>query len=236
MPVAIVTGASRGLGRQIALTLGKKGYMVCVNYNLSERQAFEVVREIGDNAVTIRTDVSDLRQVEKMIEAVHKKWGRIDAVINNAGITRDGLILKIKHEHLQDVISFNLKSCFNTIRAVSPIMIAAGEGHIVNISSISGLKGRAGQTAYSASKAAILGLTYTAAKEFGQYNIRVNAILPGYMPTDMGIAAMGAMERAMAESILGRLSDTLEVSEFIAYLLTTKGVTGQVFCMDSRIG
>lgn len=233
MPVAVVTGGSRGLGREIAIALGKSGYNVAVNYLYSKEKADEVISKIGRNAVAIKADVSDTKQVEAMAEIISKKWGGVYALINNAGAAKDNLLIKYEESDWDEVIKTNLKGCFNTVRAFVPLM--AGRGHIINISSYSGLRGKAGQTAYSASKAALIGLTYSLAKELGAHNIKVNCVLPGYMPTDMGRNAAKAMEDARKESILKSLSDPQKVAEFIYYLLTTEHITGQVFTLDSRI-
>ncbi len=231
----MITGASRGLGKEIALTLGRGGYNIAVNYLTSENGAKKVAYEIGENAIIVKTDVGDIKQVEKMADTVYKKWGKVDVLINNAGITKDSLMIKTKEEEWNEILRSNLKGCFNTIKVFSNVMIKSGGGNIINISSYSGLKGREGQAAYSASKAAIFGLTYTAARELAEYNIRVNALLPGYMQTEMGMAAEKAMERAKTESITGGLSNTKQVAEFILYLLRTENITGQVFCLESRI-
>lgn len=235
MRVAVVTGSSRGLGKEIALTLGKSGYNVAINYLASEKEAMKVADEIASDTLLIKADVGDIRQVEKIAEAVYERWGRVDVLVNNAGITRDGLMIKLKEEEWDEVLRVNLKGCCNTIRAFSHFMIKSGGGHIINISSYSGLKGREGQAAYSASKAAVLGLTYTAAKELAEYNIRVNALLPGYMQTEMGKASEKAMTTAKMESIAGKLSGPKDAAGFIVYLLKTDNITGQVFCLDSRI-
>lgn len=235
LKVAVITGASRGLGKEIALTLGKSGYNVAVNYLASEKEAMKVADEIASDTLLIKADVGDIRQVEKMAEAVYEKWGRVDVLVNNAGITKDGLMIKMKEEEWDKVLRVNLKGCCNTIRVFSHFMIKSGGGHIINISSYSGLKGREGQAAYSASKAAVLGLTYTAAKELAEYNIRVNALLPGYMQTEMGKASEAAMTTARNESIAGKLSSPKDAAGFIAYLLTTGNITGQVFSLESRI-
>ena len=235
MKVAVITGASRGLGREVALTLGKSGYNVAVNYLASEKEAMKVADEIASDTLLIKADVGDIKHVEKMAEAVYEKWGRVDVLVNNAGITKDSLMIKLKEEEWDEVLRVNLKGCCNTIRAFSHFMIKSGGGHIINISSYSGLKGREGQAAYSASKAAVLGLTYTAAKELAEYNIRVNALLPGYMQTEMGKASEAAMTTVRNESIAGKLSSPKDVAGFIAYLLTTGSITGQVFSLDSRI-
>ena len=235
LKVAVITGASRGLGREVALTLGKSGYNVAVNYLASEKEAMKVADEIASDTLLIKADVGDIRQVERMAETVYARWGRVDVLVNNAGITKDSLMIKLKEEEWDEVLRVNLKGCCNTIRAFSHFMIKSGGGHIINISSYSGLKGREGQAAYSASKAAVLGLTYTAAKELAEYNIRVNALLPGYMQTEMGKASEAAMTTAKMESITGKLSSPKDAAGFIVYLLTTGNITGQVFSLDSRI-
>lgn len=235
VPVAVVTGASRGLGRQLALTLHKCGYCVAVNYNHSEKEAYETAGLIGERAMPVQADVGNPGQVKIMAEKVYTKWGRIDALINNAGISADGVLIKYKEKEWDKVINVNLKGCFNTVRSFAPLMIKSGKGHIVNISSYSGLRGKAGQPAYSASKAALIGLTCSLALELAEYNIMVNSVLPGYMPTAMGGKTAGAMEKAGKDSLLKRLSDPEETAAFIAYLLTTGSITGQIFRLDSRI-
>lgn len=235
MLVAVVTGASKGLGRQTGITLNKSGYQVAFNYNQSEPGTNEIAGIPGENTILVKADVGDSREVEAMAESIYKKWGRIDAVINNAGITRDKLLVRCKEDEWDDILRVNLKGCFNTVRAFVPLLQKSGGGHIVNIASYSGARGKAGQSAYSASKAAVLGLTSTLAKELSEYNIRVNSILPGYMPTEMGKTTQAAMNLALEESVLKKLSDPEEVAGFIAYLLTTKNITGQTFNLDSRI-
>ncbi|MFA4828425.1 MAG: SDR family NAD(P)-dependent oxidoreductase, partial [Thermodesulfovibrionales bacterium] len=189
----------------------------------------------GEKAFLIKADVGDAKQVEEMADAVYRKWGRVDVLINNAGITKDSLMIKLKEAEWDEILRVNLKGCFNTIKMFSHAMINSGRGHIINVSSYSGLKGKEGQAAYSASKAGLIGLTYTAARELAGYNIRVNALLPGYMQTEMGFAAKEAMERAKKESVTGRLSNPAEVAEFVSYLIKTENITGQVFSLDSRI-
>ncbi len=234
MKVAVVTGASRGLGRQIAVTLGKAGYCVAVNYNESENEAEEVGRLAGRHSVAVKADVGNFREVEAMSEKIYRRWGRVDALINNAGISRDGLLIRVTEDEWDEVMRVNLKGCFNAVKSFAPLMMQSGGGHIINISSRSS-GGKIGQAAYSASKASILGLTLTLAKELAKHNIRVNSILPGYMATDMGIKAQEAMTRAREESVLGSLSSPDEVSGFIANLLSTQNITGQTFYLDSRI-
>jgi len=234
-PAALVTGASRGLGREIALSLGRKGYRVAINYLSSSEEAVKVAEEAGSESLLIRADAGDMKQTEYMMARIAEVYGSLDVVVNNAGIVRDNLLLKQTEAEWDSVLRTNLKGCFNVMRAAAPLMMRSGGGHIVNISSYSGLKGKAGQPAYSASKAALLGLGRAAAVELAEYNIRVNAVLPGYMMTSMGKKAMNAMEGAKEDSLIGRLSDPREVAEFVVFLLKTENITGQVFSLDSRI-
>ena len=235
MPVALITGASRGLGRQIALALSEDGYSVSVNYVSSSTEAAHLIETTGRNSVALRADVGDSRQVRAIAEEIKREFGRLDVIINNAGIAKDHLLLKQTELEWDSVIRTNLTGCFNVIRTLSPLMIESGGGHIINISSYSGLKGQAGQAAYSASKAALLGLTISAAQELSEYNIRVNAVLPGYMMTEMGAGAQKASEKVKNVSILKKLSQPREVADFILQLVKTENISGQIFNLDSRI-
>jgi len=235
MPVALVTGAARGLGKQVALVLSAYGYSVAVNYVSSHKEADNLIKAMGNNSTALKADVGDITQVRAMTEEIKKTFGKLDVIINNAGITRDNLLLKQTEVEWDNVIRTNLKGCFNVISTLSPLMIQSGGGSIINISSYSGMKGKAGQSAYSASKAAILGLTVSAAQELSEYNIRVNAILPGYMMTEMGRMARKAAEDAEEKSVLKKLSQPREVADFILYLLATQNISGQIFSLDSRI-
>jgi 3-oxoacyl-[acyl-carrier protein] reductase len=235
MKVAVVTGGSRGLGREVALALGGSGYRVAVNYHQSAEESAAVVSAIHEQSMAVKADVGSLREVEMMVDEIFGRWGRIDVLINNAGITRDGLMMRYGEADWDEVIRVNLKGCFNTVKSVAPLMITSGGGHIVNVSSYAGLRGKTGQAAYSASKASVIGLTSALAGELGRHNIKVNCVLPGYMPTHMGRHAEGAMKKAREESALGCLSDPGEVAGFIAYLVTTSTVSGQVFSLDSRL-
>jgi 3-oxoacyl-[acyl-carrier protein] reductase len=234
MQVALVTGASRGLGKQIALTLSACGYSVIANYAASDKEARALVKTLENNSIAIRSDVGDMKQVREMAGKIEKAFGKIDVIINNAGITKDNLLMRQTESEWDSIVKTNLKGCFNVIRSLSPLMLQSG-GHIVNISSYSGVKGKAGQAAYSASKAALLGLTLSAAQELSGYNVKVNALLPGYMMTEMGMTAQKAAEKAKEESILNTLSQPQEAADFILYLLKTKNITGQVFSLDSRV-
>lgn len=235
MPVALITGASRGLGRQLSLTLSAQRYSVAANYVSSDREADNLIKTIGNNSLALKADVGDSKQVRTMADKVRKEFGRLDVIINNAGITKDNLLLKQTELEWDVIINTNLKGCFNVIRAFAPLMAQSGGGHIINISSYSGMKGKAGQAAYSASKAALIGLTVSAAQELSGYNIRANAVLPGYMMTEMGIKGQKAADNAKQESALKRLSEPKEAADFILYLVKTENITGQVFCLDSRI-
>lgn len=235
MPVALVTGASRGLGKQITYSLAENGYSVIVNHLALEKEASAIVNDIGNDSVAIKADVRYTKQVNGIARQIEDKFGRLDVIINNAGTAKDNLLLKQTEQEWDETISTNLKGCFNIIGILAPVMIKSGGGHIINISSYSGIRGKAGQPAYSASKAALFGLTYSAARELAEYNIRVNAVIPGYMMTEMGIKAFKAMEIAKENSIMKKLSDPEEIAGFIVYLLSTKNITGQVFSLDSRI-
>jgi 3-oxoacyl-[acyl-carrier protein] reductase len=232
--VALVTGGARGLGRETSLALASRGYAVAVNYLRSDNEARELSKSIKD-VLLLKADVSESAAVGRMADEVVSRWSRLDVLVNNAGTTADALLIKLKEEDWDRVLGTNLKGCFNTIRVFAPLMRDSGGGHIVNVSSVSGTRGKEGQAAYAASKAALLGLTVSAARELSEYNIRVNALLPGYMPTDMGRANPAAMAAARGKSLSGRLSDPAEVAAFIGWLVGTESITGQVFTLDSRI-
>lgn len=237
--VVIVTGSSRGLGRDIALAFGRAGAHVVVNYKASKDAAEAAASEIegiGGQAVCIQADVCSPIDVDAMISETVRLWGRIDVLVNNAGVTRDGLLVRMSEQDWDEVINTNLKAVFLTIRSVSHIMMKQGGGHIINISSISGIKGRESQANYSAAKAGLIGLTKAAARELGRYNIQVNAVLPGYLQTDMGMSVKKTvLDQIIGENCLGRFSDPIEVAEFILHLSGMRNVSGQVFNLDSRI-
>lgn len=232
--VAVITGGTGGLGREIVRVFYGNAYRVAANYHASLPEPIGGTDgETEKQAMTIRADVRRFDEVSKMASAIYQRWGRVDVLVNNAGVTKDSLLVKQREEDWDHVIAVNLKGAFNTIRAFAPLM--AEGGHIVNISSYSGLKGKEGQAAYSAAKAALLGLTKSAAAELAEHSIRVNALLPGYMFTRMGADAGAALARAREESLLHTLSDPREVANFIVFLASTAHITGQIFCLDSRI-
>jgi 3-oxoacyl-[acyl-carrier protein] reductase len=257
--VCLITGSSRGLGKAIALACGKRGHRVAVHCKDKISAAKDVAAQIKDSII-FKADVRDFKEIKSLVDKVAKKWGRIDVLVNNAGITKEALLLRTSEKDFDEVIGTNLKGAFNFIRAVAPYMInqkikkiipphpplaKGGEGdyqikqrsgHIINISSFAGVKGKAGLSAYSASKAGLIGLTLTTAKEFSRYNIMVNAVLPGYMLTDMGEGAGNtAKEKALEESLIKNFSNPDMAAEFICHLCETTGITGQVFNLDSRI-
>lgn len=232
--VALVTGASRGLGAEIALALGRAGFRVAVNFLRNESKANDVAKAIRGGAFAVKADVGTLSETQAMADEVRKKWGRLDVLVNNAAISRDALLIKLPEADWDETMRINLKGCFNTIQALSPLIAESVGGHIINVSSRAGLMGNAGQAAYASSKAALLGLTLSAAAELGPLNIRVNALLPGYMPTDMGKSSPRAMEKAAGESHLSRLASPAEAASFVLWLAGTENITGQVFTLDSR--
>ncbi len=230
---ALVTGGAGGLGKVVVSSLCRNGFRVILNYLSSDSTVEKLTAILTGQVIPAKADVSSYKEVLKMAEIVAKNIDRIDVIINNAGITTDALLIKQTDEEWDSLLNTNLKGAFNTIRAFAPLM--RDGGHIINISSYSGIKGREGQSAYSASKSALNGLTKTAAAELAKYNIRVNAVVPGFMPTTLGIQTKGAIETARKESLLNRLSDPKEVADFILYLIQTKNITGQIFCIESRI-
>src|SRR5512147_3148546 len=237
--VVLVTGASRGLGRQIALRFGSAGERVVVNYLRNEAGALETAKGIaraGGDAFSVRADVRISTEVEAMVDGTIGRWGAVDVLVNNAGLTKDGLLLRMADESWNDVIAANLTGPFHCIRAAGAAMMKQRCGQIISIGSIVGIQGREGQANYAASKAGLMGLTRACARELGPYNIRVNAVLPGYLLTDMGRRASDAvLERVRRENALGRPSDPEEVAEFVYRLSLMENVSGQIFNLDSRI-
>lgn len=231
----LITGASHGLGRHLAEAFLGKGYAVIVNYLASAASARELLSGREEHVLAIKADVGDSVQVSAMIRQTKDRFGRLDIIINNAGIAKDNLLLRQSEEEWDETIKTNLTGCFHVIREAAPLMKSSGGGHIINISSYSGVKGRVGQTAYSASKAALIGLTVSAARELAGYNIRVNAVLPGYMMTKMGARSAKATTQAKEESLLRTLTDPADIARGIAAIAEMDYITGQVIGLDSRI-
>lgn len=236
--VLLVTGASRGIGKAIAIEFAKEKYIVVVNYKNDENSAKDVVDSIiksKGEAFSIKADVSCAGDVNNMVEEIIKKLYKIDVLINNAGIICDSLIINMDEKKWDIVLNTNLKSVFLCCKAVSKHMIKNKRGSIINVSSIVGVRGNFGQANYSGSKAAILGFTKSLAKELGKFNIRVNAILPGYHLTDLTNKYPATIIRAKEESVLNKLADLKEVAKFVVFLAGLKSISGQVFNIDSRI-
>lgn len=233
--VCLVTGSSRGLGKAIALAFGKKGHRVVVHCKEKQSEAEEVASKIKESLV-IKTDVKDIRQVKALVDEVISKWGRIDVLVNNAGITKESLLIKTSEKDFDEIVNTNLKGPFNFTQAVGRYMMKQKSGHIIYISSYAGVKGKEGLSVYAASKAGLIGLTKTAARELSRSNIMVNAVLPGYMLTDMGIdSSESGKKLALKDSLVKDFSAPGSAAEFICYLAGTNGITGQVFNLDGRI-
>ncbi len=240
-PVALVTGASRGIGAAVVHAFAGRGYAVALNCSsegsMAEAQAMANELSAVHNVETlcIRADVSDFSAVKEMVAQIMDKWGRIDVLVNNAGITRDGLLMRMTEEAFDQVIDVNLKGAFNCLRHVAPVMMKQRSGRIVNVSSVVGLYGNAGQVNYAASKAGVVGITKSAAKELAPRGITVNAVAPGFIET--------AMTQAMGEKAIDAVRDRIALKEFgkpedvanaVAFLASDEAryITGQVLAID----
>ncbi|MEM9119694.1 MAG: 3-oxoacyl-[acyl-carrier-protein] reductase [Cyanobacteria bacterium P01_D01_bin.6] len=235
--VAVVTGGSRGIGRATALALAAAGAQVVVNYARSSAAADAVVaaiRETGGSAIAVQADVSDAAQAEILIKAATEKWGRVDVLVNNAGITRDTLLLRMKPEDWQAVIDLNLSGVFYCTRLVSKLMLKQRSGRIINIASVAGLMGNPGQANYSAAKAGVVGFTKTVAKEMAARGVTVNAVAPGFIKTDM-TDDLSNTEAILKYIPLGRYGEAEEVAGLIRFLAADPAaayITGQVLTID----
>lgn len=236
--VALVTGGGRGIGRAIALTLAEYGADVAVNYCGSREKAEEVVqfiRQKGRKAEAYACNVADFQACKEMTDQVIKDFGGLDILVNNAGITRDNLLMRMSEEEFDAVIDTNLKGAFHTMRHAARYMLKKRSGRIINISSVSGVLGNAGQANYAASKAGVLGLTKTGARELASRGITVNAIAPGFIETDMTSVLKEEIQEAACQQIpLGYFGKPEDVAEMVAFLASDKAsyITGQTFCVD----
>lgn len=236
--IALVTGASRGIGAAVAKRLAADGYFVLVNYNGSAQRAQEVVTQItaaGNEAVAMQCDVSDFDACGELIARITADYGRLDVLVNNAGITRDGLLMRMSEADFDAVIDTNLKGVFHTIRHASRQFLKQRSGRIINIASVSGLLGNAGQANYAASKAGVIGLTKSVARELASRQITVNAVAPGFIATEMVDAMTDSAKAAMTDHIpFGRIGEPEEVADVVAFLASdaARYVTGQIIAVD----
>lgn len=238
---AVITGASRGIGRAIALELARRGARVVVNYNRSAEAATEVVRAIeqaGGQATAVQADVSDFEQASHLIETAIDAYGQIDILVNNAGITRDQLLMRMKEQDWDDVIRINLKSAFNCCKAAARPMLKKRQGRIINITSIVGVVGQAGQTNYAASKAGLIGFTKSLAKELGPRNITVNCVAPGFVPTDLTMEQPEEWKTQIVEATpLRRMGQPEEIAYAVAFLASDEAafITGETLSVDGGL-
>ncbi len=239
--VAIVTGAGRGIGREIALALAADGATVIVNYNGSKEAADETVSQItadGGTAEAVQCNVSDFAASEAFVKKVLEKYKKVDILVNNAGVTRDNLIMRMSEEDYDAVLDTNLKGAFNMIKHLSRSFIKQRSGKIINISSVSGIRGNAGQSNYSASKAGLIGLTKSVAKELASRGINVNAVAPGLIDTDMTRALSDDAKKQLAASIpMGKIGSPSDVAKLVLFLAGEGSdyITGQVISVDGGL-
>lgn len=236
--VAMVTGATRGIGKQIALTLANEGYNIVLNYRTENDELKQLKNEIESKSVkclTVQGDVTNFEDCKQMIESAIKEFGKVDVLVNNAGITKDMLLARMKEEDFKQVIDVNLVGTFNMTKNVISYMMKARNGRIINISSVVGIAGNAGQTNYSASKAGIIGLTKSLAKEVASRNILVNAVAPGFIETNMTDVLKQEVKDEIAKNIpLKRMGTPQDVANVVKFLASEDSsyITGQVISVD----
>ncbi len=238
---ALVTGSSRGIGRAVAQELARAGYDVCVN--CTSEQGLPAARELADalaadcgvRTLAVAANVADAQEAATLVDAACQEFGRVDVLVNNAGITRDGLIARMKEEDFDAVVGVNLKGTFNCCKAVAQRMMKQRFGRIVNMSSVVGVAGNAGQANYAASKAGVIGLTKSLARELASRNVTANAVAPGFITTDMTAALSDKQREAMTERIAARrLGAPEDVAALVRFLASDEAgyITGQVICVD----
>ena len=235
---AVITGASRGIGKCIAKKFAKEGANVVINYRNNEEEALKVKKELedlGSQVLVVKADVSELEQAENLIKEAKKEFGRVDILVNNAGITKDNLIIRMKEEDFDSVIKTNLKGAFNCLKAVTPIMLKQKYGKIVNMASVVGVVGNPGQVNYCASKAGLIGMTKSLAKEIGSRNITVNAIAPGFIDTDMTkILSDDHKKKILSQIPLNKFGNVEDIANVALFLGSENSnyITGQVIHVD----
>lgn len=236
--VVLITGATRGIGKQIALTFAENGYDVAINYRKENAELENLKKEIEVNNVkclAVQGDVSSFEDCERFVKEIIEEYGKIDVLVNNAGITKDTLLMRMKKEDFESVIGINLVGTFNVTKNVISHMMKARSGKIINISSVVGVSGNAGQTNYSASKAGIIGFTKSLAKEVASRNILVNAVAPGFIETSMTDVLKEEIKEEIAKSIpLKRMGTTKDVANLVKFLASEESsyITGQVINVD----
>lgn len=236
--VALITGATRGIGRQIAITLAKEGYHIALNYRKENEELENTKKEIEENKVeclAVKGDVSSFEDCEEIVKQVIEKFGQIDVLVNNAGITKDMLLMRMKKEDFEQVLDVNLVGTFNVTKNVISHMLKARSGRIINISSVVGISGNAGQTNYSASKAGIIGFTKSLAKEVASRGVLVNAVAPGFIETSMTEVLKEEIKEEIAKGIpLKRMGTAEDVANVVKFLCSEDSsyITGQVVHVD----
>lgn len=235
---ALITGATRGIGKQIAITLAKQGYNIALNYRKENEELENTKKEIekiGVQVLAVKGDVANFENCENFVKQVIERFGQIDVLVNNAGITKDMLLMRMKKEDFEQVIDTNLVGTFNVTKNVVPYMMKARSGRIINISSVVGISGNAGQTNYSASKAGIIGFTKSLAKEIASRNILVNAVAPGFIETNMTDVLKDDVKQEIAKNIpLKRMGTAQDVANVVKFLASDDSsyITGQVINVD----
>ena len=235
---ALITGATRGIGKQIAITLAKQGYNIALNYRKENEELENTKKEIekiGVQILAVKGDVANFEDCENFVKQVIERFGQIDVLVNNAGITKDMLLMRMKKEDFEQVIDTNLVGTFNVTKNVVPYMMKARSGRIINISSVVGISGNAGQTNYSASKAGIIGFTKSLAKEIASRNILVNAVAPGFIETNMNDVLKDDVKQEIAKNIpLKRMGTAQDVANVVKFLASDDSsyITGQVINVD----
>lgn len=239
--VALVTGAGKGIGHAIAVALAEAGYNIAVHYRSSQEEALEtqkICENFGAEVLLLKADLTDYTACEEMIKKIKEHWGQVDVLVNNAGMTKDNLMMRMKPEDFESVIQTNLTSAFYLSKLCSSLMMKKRYGRIINISSISGVRGNAGQANYSASKAGLIGLTKTIAKELAGRNVTANAIAPGFITTDMTAALNeDIQEKIKAQIPLGRFGSPQDIANTVVFLCSEGGnyITGQVISVDGGL-